>query len=113
MSETQTNGPVEPTGMPHEDPRFEHLCNAVRDTLAIAERQARELYIRATRRTLDAQQLRHPAMALANEAASQAELAIRGVEDARMRVGKVMQYALQGGVSKYERTTEPAYEETK
>lgn len=105
-NETRAESPVKLTGLPHEDPQFEHLCNVLRDTLAIAERQVRELRNRASRRVLDA--FRPPAMGLANEAVAQAELAIRGVEDARMRVGKVIQYALQGGVSTYERGTEPA-----
>lgn len=33
------------------------------------------------------------------EAGAQAMLAVRHIEDARMRVGKVIQYAVQGGVS--------------
>jgi hypothetical protein len=37
------------------------------------------------------------------EAVAQAELAVRAIEEARMRLGKVLQYGVQGGVSKYDR----------
>jgi hypothetical protein len=36
------------------------------------------------------------------EAGAQAMLAVRHIEDARMRIGKVIQYATQGGVSVYD-----------
>lgn len=39
-----------------------------------------------------------PDRALISEAIAQAMLALRHVEDARMRLGKVLQYAVQGGV---------------
>jgi len=40
---------------------------------------------------------------VSGEAAAQAMLAVRHLEDARMRLGKVIQHAVQGGVSKYDR----------
>jgi hypothetical protein len=41
--------------------------------------------------------------ALRGEAIAQSMLAARHLEDARMRLGKVLQYGVQGGVSKYDR----------
>jgi hypothetical protein len=38
-----------------------------------------------------------------NEAIAQTELAVRAIEEASMRLGKVLQYGVQGGVSKYDR----------
>jgi hypothetical protein len=40
---------------------------------------------------------------VSGEAAAQAMLAVRHLEDARMRLGKVIQYAVQGGVSIYDK----------
>jgi len=39
---------------------------------------------------------------VSGEAAAQAMLAVRHLEDARMRLGKVIQHAVQGGISKYD-----------
>lgn len=48
-----------------------------------------------------------PQYGLLSEAIAQAMLAVRHLEDARMRIGKVIQYADAGGVSTYD-TQEPA-----
>jgi hypothetical protein len=38
-----------------------------------------------------------------NETIAHTWLAVRAIEEARMRLGKVLQYGIQGGVSKYDR----------
>ena len=40
---------------------------------------------------------------VSGEAAAQAMLAVRHLEDARMRIGKVIQYGVSGGVSIYDK----------
>lgn len=44
-----------------------------------------------------------------SECIAQSMIALRALEDARMRLGKVIQYA-DGGVSVYDKPTEPATE---
>lgn len=87
MSETMQN-----TAPPTEVEAISGRAQSLRVDLAHVEAEARQL--------ADLLKARRPPgaeAALNAEAIAQAMLAVRHVEDARMRLGKVLQYAVQGG----------------
>ena len=68
------------------------VCNILRNALSDPEKALRSLVTEK---------------AVSGEAASQAMLAVRHLEDARMRIGKVIQHGVNGGVSIYDGKTVP------
>lgn len=72
---------------------IEHACNGVRAELLEHEKYVRSLVGRGP---------------VTGEAAAQAMLAVRHLEDARMRLGKVIQHAIGGGVSCWDSERKPA-----
>lgn len=77
----------DPSVIPPSAPTLEDACNRWR-----AELLDREHYVRAL----------VTEKKVTGEAAAQAMLAVRHLEDARMRLGKVIQYGSGGGVSCYD-----------
>lgn len=78
--------------IPPADPTLADVCNLMRVALSDFERGVRAL---VTQGKVD------------GEAAAQAMLTVRHLEDARMRLGKVIQYGVNGGVSVYDGKTVP------
>ncbi len=78
---------------------MEATCNRLRDEIRAIESDVREL----RKKPMDA-----PNAEWAGEMAANLMLTVRHLEDARMRLGKVIQ-AKNGGVSCYDRKPEPDY----
>lgn len=72
------------SNVPPTAPTLEGVCNGLRASLLTAEQLCRAL---VSERKVN------------GEAAAQAMLAVRHLEDARMRLGKVIQHTVGGGVS--------------
>lgn len=85
----------ENTHIPTEFERTSGFANSLRADLAHTEKEIRNLVDRL--KSPPVFQSQNPV--LAGEAIAQAMLALRHVEDARMRIGKVLQYGVQGGVA--------------
>ena len=75
---------------------LEAMCNGLRGELKLIEGKVREIperYIEVSVEAFDGQK---------SEMIAQSKLAVRHIEDARMRLGKVLQYA-GDGVSIYDK----------
>lgn len=72
---------------------LEDVCNSFRASLLSTEKAVRAFVGKGP---------------VVGEAAAQAMLAVRHLEDARMRLGKVIQYAVGGGVSCWDSDRKPA-----
>jgi hypothetical protein len=75
--------------IPPTAPTLEDVCNRWRKELLDTEHYVRGLVTQAK---------------VSGEAAAQAMLAVRHLEDARMRLGKVIQHTSGGGVSRFDKT---------
>jgi hypothetical protein len=79
------------------EPRVEITAQQLRSALAEEELLVRQL-VEQVKMAVRTPGLPQADVRNLNEAIAQATLALRHVEDARMRIGKVLQYAVQGGV---------------
>jgi hypothetical protein len=88
-------GPVNAAGPVDADGKVNvsGACNAFRGSLLACEKTVRMMVFAGVVR---------------GEAAEQAMLAVRHLEDARMRLGKVIQYTEGGGVSCWDSDRKPA-----
>jgi hypothetical protein len=84
MEPKETAPMCDPNVIPPSAPTLEDTCNRFRAQCLDVEHYVRAL---VTQKKVD------------GEAAAQAMLAVRHLEDARMRLGKVIQHAVGGGVS--------------
>ncbi len=82
------------SGFPIED-ALKPECDSIRADLLAIEKRAREIVAKQEEATDDG----------ANERYISAQLAVRHIEDARMRIGKVLQYS-RDGISCFDHTKE-------
>jgi hypothetical protein len=86
-------GQAESSNVPPTAPTLEGACNRMRSELLDTEHCVRVLVTEKK---------------VSGEAAAQAMLAVRHLEDARMRLGKVIQHTAGGGVSCWDSERKPA-----
>jgi hypothetical protein len=86
--------PSEPeqSNIPPTAPTLESECNAMRANLLSVEKDVRGMVTQKL---------------VSGEAAAQAMLAVRHLEDARIRLGKVIQHTAGGGVSCWDSSRKP------
>jgi len=84
--------------IPPSSPTSEDACNQMRAELLAIEKRVRQMAFGGA----------EGPPVLYGEAHAQAVLAVRHLEDARMRLGKVIQYAVGGGVSCFDSGRKPA-----
>lgn len=83
----------DPSNVPPTAPTLENCCNNLRAQALNLEHVARALVTEKK---------------VSGEAAAQAMLAVRHLEDARMRLGKVIQHTAGGGVSCWDSERKPS-----
>jgi hypothetical protein len=93
---TTNPDPANPPAIPPVDTSLKGLCDSLRAELLTIEKAARGIKEHAELQGLQAFAGQH------SEMIAQSMLAVRHIEDARMRIGKVLQYG-RDGVSIFDR----------